>query len=431
MNKKKSKNKNTSFKWFENAKIYQVLIDRYAGYKEKYNVENLKKNFIYGNLQALMTKLDYIKSLNFNMIYLSPFYVNHQNAYHGYHSINSNHVDPRFAFGEKPKDNNIGNALDPNDVKTETSSDLFLKQFIGECHKKNLFVMMDMVPNHLHKDHPFFIDALKNKNSKYRDWFYFLDNPKNKYVPYLCFLSYGELPKLNLDNEECFNYIINSTKKFLSYDIDALRIDHCIGPKLQTLKKIVDNIHKDYPDVPCIGECMTFCIEKNYQSIFGVKKEYLEYTNIKSLNNIKYLDEIFLNYVNILDGLIDFSFQLIIQTFAEGKITENECLKEIEKHFERFEKYNNFFLLKNVDSHDTDRILFICKNNISVFKKIMNLLFRKYNGRSDPLIFYYGTEDFMTQEKSIASEPYGDYQCRKPMEFSMQWMKNFFKEKNE
>ena len=38
--KKKSKNKNTSFKWFENAKIYQVLIDRYAGYKEKYNIEN-------------------------------------------------------------------------------------------------------------------------------------------------------------------------------------------------------------------------------------------------------------------------------------------------------------------------------------------------------------------------------------------------------
>ena len=88
-------------------------------------------------------------------------------------------------------------------------------------------------------------------------------------------------------------------------------------------------------------------------------------------------------------------------------------------------------MIKNVDSHDNDRILFRCKNNINMFKKAINLLYRKYNGRNDPLIFYYGTEDFMTQEKSIIEEPYGDYQCRKPMEFCMQWMKHFFKEKNE
>ena len=427
----KKKSKHTSFKWLENVKIYQILIDRYVGYKENYTAEDLKKKFIYGNLKSLMTKLDYIKSLNFNMIYLSPFYVNHENGYHGYHSINFNHVDPRFAFGENPIDNNVGNVFDPNDINVETSSDLFLKQFIGECHKKNLFVMMDFIPNHVHREHPFFIDALKNSNSKYRDWFYFIDNPKNKYVPYLCFLSFGELPKLNLDNEECFKYVINSVKKFLSYDIDALRIDHCIGPKVQTLKKMIDIIHKDYPDVPFIGECMTFGIEKDYQTIFGVKKEYLEYTSKITLNSTKYLDDIFLNYVNVLDGVIDFSFQIIVGMYAEGKITETECLKEIEKHFDKFDKYNNFFLIKNVDSHDTDRILFKCHNNISTFKKVMNLLFRKYNGRNDPLLFYYGTEDFMTQEKLIGDVPYGDYQCRKPMEFSMQWMKSFFKEKNE
>ena len=427
----KRKSNNNSFKWLENAKIYQVLIDRFAGYNEKYTIENLKKNFIYGNLRALMTKLDYIKSLNFNMIWLSPFLVNQPNGYHGYHIINFNHVDPRFAFGEKPLDNDIGNAFDPNDIKIETSSDLLLKQFIGECHKRNIFVMMDIIPNHMHKEHPFFIDAFKNKNSKYRDWFYFIENPKNKYVPYLCFLSYGDLPKLNLDNEDCFKYVINSTKKFLSYGIDCLRVDHCIGPKLLTLKRFVDTIHKDYPDVPLIGECLTFGIENEYQSVFGVKKEYLQLTNKINLNSINYLDEIFLTYKNILDGVIDFSFQSLVGMFAEGKINEKECVKEIEKHFEKFENCDNFILIKCVDSHDTDRILFKCKNNINTFKKAMGLLYRKYNGRNDPLIFYYGTEDFMTQDKSINGEPYGDYQCRKPMEFCIQWMKTFFKEKNE
>ena len=427
----KKKYNNNSFKWLENVKIYQVLIDRFAGCKENYTNDDLKYNFIDGNIKSLMTKLDYIKNLNFNMIYLTPFFVNQPNGYHGYHVINFNHVDPRFAFGEKVVDNNIGNAFDPNDVKIETSSDLLLKHFIGECHKKNIFVMMDIIPNHIHKEHPFFIDALKNKNSKYRNWFYFLEKPKNKYVPYLCFLSYGDLPKLNLDNEDCFKYIINSTKKFLSYGIDCIRMDHCIGPELSTLKKFVDCIHKEYPDVPIIGECRTFGLENEYQSIFGVKRESLQLTNKININTIKHLDDIFLTYINILDGVIDFSFQELVGMFAEGKIDENECTKEIEKHYEKFEKYDNFFLIKNVDSHDNDRILFRCKNNINIFKKAINLLYRKYNGRNDPLIFYYGTEDFMTQEKSINEEPYGDYQCRKPMEFCMQWMKHFFKEKNE
>ena len=427
----KRKRNNNSYKWLENAKIYQILIDRFAGYKENYTVENLKKNFIYGNLRALMAKLDYIKSLNFDMIWLSPFYVNQPNGYHGYHSINFNHVDPRFAFGENPKDNNIGDPFDPNDLKNETSSDIFLKQFIGECHKRNIFVMMDIIPNHVHKEHPFFVDALKNKNSKYRDWFYFLENPKNKYVPYLCFLSFGDLPKLNLNNEDCFQYVLNSTNKFLSYGIDAIRVDHCIGPEIPTLKRLADLIHKYYPDVPLIGECMTFSIENDYQSVFGVKREYLQLTNKINLNALKYLDEVFLTYNNILDGLIDFSFQILVGMFAEGKMDEKECVREIEKHFEKFEKCGNFFLLKNVDSHDTDRILFKCKNNIDTFKKAINLLYRKYNGRNDPLIFYYGTEDFMTQDKTINGEPYGDYHCRKPMKFCMQWMKTFFKEKNE
>ena len=419
-----------SFKWLENAKIYQILIDRFAGYTDNYTIDNLKRNFIYGNLTSLMTKLDYIKSLNFNMIWLSPFFVNQPNGYHGYHAINLNHVDPKFAFGQKATDTNIGDVFDPDDVKKETPADLLLKQFVGECHKKNIFVMMDIVPNHVYKEHPLFIDALKNPNSKYRDWFYFLDNPKNKYVPYLCFLSFGDLPKLNLDNEDCFNHVVNSIKKFLSYNIDAIRIDHCIGPQLNTLKKLVDTIHKDYPDVPFIGECMPFGLANEYESIFGVKKEMLQLTNTVNINNIQYLDETFLTYNDIVDGLIDFSFQILLGMFAEGKITENECVKEIEKHFERFED-SHLILVKNADSHDTDRILFKCKNNIVIFKKVMSLLYRQYNGRNDPLIFYYGTEDFMTQERSIYGEPYGDFRCRKPMEFCMQWMKTFFKEKNE
>ncbi|MBQ4000616.1 MAG: hypothetical protein II643_06465, partial [Oscillospiraceae bacterium] len=41
------------------------------------------------------------------MIWLTPFYVNQPAGYHGYHTENYNHVDPRFAYGEKIEDKNV------------------------------------------------------------------------------------------------------------------------------------------------------------------------------------------------------------------------------------------------------------------------------------------------------------------------------------
>ena len=166
----------TDFTWFKNARIYQIFIDRYAGIKENYNEEELKTSFLYGNIKALLNKLDYIASMNFNVIWLSPFFCNQPNGYHGYHPINFNHVDPRFAYGEHPIDNETGNPFDPQDFDLITSSDKMLIEFIQKCHEKNFKVMMDLVPNHVHETHPFFIDAKNNKESKYRKWFYFVED---------------------------------------------------------------------------------------------------------------------------------------------------------------------------------------------------------------------------------------------------------------
>ena len=99
----------TDFTWFKNARIYQIFIDRFAGYKTNYSEEELKTQFLYGNLKALLGKLDYIASMDFNVIWLSPFFANQPKGYHGYHPINFNHVDPRFAFGEHAEDNITGN----------------------------------------------------------------------------------------------------------------------------------------------------------------------------------------------------------------------------------------------------------------------------------------------------------------------------------
>ena len=450
------------FSWIRGAKIYQVFLDRFAGHKEKFTEDELRKGFLYGNMKALIGKLDYIKSLNFNMVWLTPFYVNQPNGYHGYHAENYNHVDPRFAYGENILDNNKGDLFDPNDVNAETGADLVLKELVEECHKRNLKIMMDFVPNHVYMTHPYFIDAQKNENSKYRDWFYFIkkepmeeeekeikgkkSNKKTKTgkkeendkellshkkkrepeVTHLAFLGFADLPKLNLTNKEVQTHLINSTQKFLKYGIDAVRIDHCIGPDLPSLKNIITTIHKSYPTVPFIGEILPIGISDHSETILGITEEDLKNLDKVDLTSLKYLDEVVLKYVGCLDGALDFAFQYYVDMFVKGEIDEAKCNEEIIAHFKRYGK--DFILLKNIDSHDSDRIMFRCKNNFNLFQKAMKLLYKNWEERNDPVVVYYGTEDFMNQEKTIYGEPYGDFRCRQPMYFTNAWINQFFKD---
>ena len=431
--------------WMKGMKIYQVFLDRFAGHKEVFTEDELRKGFLYGNMKALIEKLDYIKSMNFNMIWLTPFYVNQPNGYHGYHAENYNHVDPKFAYGEKIEDNNKGDVFDPNDVNVDTGADLVLKELIQECHKRDLKIMMDFVPNHCFITHPFFQDALNNEKSKYRDWFYFIKNEKvkeekeeekeevkkeeEKKEPeyrYLAFLNFGDLPKLNLANKDVQEHLINSTLKFLKYGIDAVRIDHCIGPEISSLKTIITKIHETYPKVPFIGEILPSAISSHSETILGVDIEYLKKLDKIDLESLKVLDEIMLKYIGCLDGALDFSFQYYVDMFVQGKIDEKKCIEEITEHFKRF-KEKNFLLLKNIDSHDCDRIMFRCKNNYLLFQKAMKFLYQNWEERNDPIVVYYGTEDFMNQEKTILGEPYGDFRCRQPMYFTNCWINQFFK----
>jgi len=417
-------------KKFRGAKIYQIFIDRFAGCIdiEKCSIDVLKRHFVQGNLSDINDDiLNYIKSMGFNVIWLTPFYVNQPNGNHGYHVINYNHVDPRFAFGNldgiDEDKKSIGDPLNENDVNIETEADKVLKKFVEACHKKGMMVMMDFVPNHCHDTHPFFIEAKKNNSSEYRNWFYF----NNDNINYLQFLHVGELPKLNLSNPEVRAHLINSTKKFLKYKIDAVRVDHCIGPNKNDLNEIIEEIHKTYPDVPFIGEILPFGCQEASETIYGIEPEKVEKFRNENFDAIEALDEIFLDYHGVLDGVLDFSFQYNVDKFVSGFLDEEGCIKRLNDHFSKYKNKKDFLLLKNIDSHDCDRIMYRCHNDIDIQQKALEFLYKDYCERNDPLVVYYGTEDLMTQNDTIRRGSYGDYRCRQPMRFIYKKQKSIFK----
>ena len=359
--------------WFKDAVIYHILIDRFAGCKSN---EWDKPRFLGGNIKGIIDKLDYIKELGINTLWISPFY--ETSAYHGYHITNFFKVDPHFGG----KDDLI--------------------ELISKIHEEGMKIIADFVPNHCSHKHPFFLDAQKSKNSKYKKWFCFRNWPED----YLCFLSFKELPKLNLDNQETFAHIIDSAKYWLNLGIDGYRLDHCIGPKHKFWKAFRKEIKNDYPDCVLIGEAWMRGIKFKELKTVNIRRKYLKWLQGEAPNSL------FKEFIGELDGVLDFNFQSIVRDFILKRISKEKMINQLQRHYEKFP--SRFYLPTFLDNHDMDRFLFECNDNVEALKEAVRIQF----SISQPKIIYYGTEAGISQKKSIFNvSSHGDLQARRPMKW--------------
>ena len=359
--------------WFKNSIIYHIFVDRFAGFKKRDNWD--QPIFLGGNIKGITKKLPYLKSLGVNTLWISPFY--ETSAYHGYHITDFCKVDPHF-----------GNVKD-------------ISNLIKQVHKNDMYIIADFVPNHCSKEHPYFKAAQKDKNSPYFDWFYFTNWPND----YLCFLSIKEIPKLNLNNLQAKDHILGAAKYWLSLGFDGFRLDHVIGPPHLFWKQFKKEIKSEYPHVVLIGEAW----------MMGIKRKELRTINIKN-KYFKWLfgaasDSLLKEYVGELDGVLDFKFQEIIRNYViHPEISREALQKQLNRHYHHFPK--DYFLPTFLDNHDMDRFLFYCRNDKEKLKEAAEIQF----SIDQPAIIYNGTEQGMTQQKSMWNiSSYGDLQARQPM----------------
>lgn len=364
--------------WFSDAVIYQVLIDRFAGYNPK--KEWNKPHFIGGNIKGIINRLSYLKNLGVNTLWISPFYKT--SAYHGYHVTDFFDVDPHF-----------GNKTD-------------LKRLIDLIHQNDMRIIADFIPNHLSKHHPYFKEAQQDKNSEYVDWFYFTNWPDE----YLCFLSVKELPKLNLKNSDTRKYIIDAAKYWLSFGFDGYRLDHVIGPSNKFWAIFTQEIKSKFPDTILLGEAWMKGISWSELKTIQIPWKRLKWFRKHAS------DTVLSNYKGLLDGVLDFTTQqLFNQYLCQQHPSPQNLKKSLNHHYKKFP--SNFFLPIFLDNHDMDRFLFQCNNNITLLKKAINLQFSIHQ----PKIIYYGTEQHISQQKSVwSTNHHGDLQARKPMPWTDQ-----------
>lgn len=99
-----------------------------------------------GDLNGITLKLDYIKGLGCNALWLNPFYLSPFKD-GGYDIVDHKAIDPRF-----------GNLTD-------------FKHLLDEAHKRGIKVCIDLVPGHVSEEHPLFLKSAEETRNEYTDMF--------------------------------------------------------------------------------------------------------------------------------------------------------------------------------------------------------------------------------------------------------------------
>lgn len=359
--------------WLNNSVIYQIFIDRFAGFSSTGGWQ--EPEYLGGNIRGIIDKFEYLKDLGVNVLWLSPFFEGV--AYHGYHITDFNSVDEHFG------------------------SEADVAELLSLAHDAGMKIICDFVPNHCSNQHPFFVDARENPDSKYRDWFHFFEWP-NKYE---CFQEFDILPKLNLDNGAVRDHLRSAAKKWLDLGFDGLRVDHVVGISNKNLKRLFDPLRVEFPDAVFIGEAWFADIPFKYLRTLRVPHKYLVWAF--GLDGLLYR-----NYRGILDGVLDFRTAKYLEKYAKSKDEEKQLVSRIKREASSFgDKLSQVTFL---DNHDMERFLFRVGGDISKLEKAATLQFSLHN----PTVIYYGTEIGLSQTESFASRSsYADILARQPMEW--------------
>jgi len=237
----------SSHDWWKDAVIYQIYT---RSFKDS-NGDGV------GDFLGVVEKLDDLKSLGVDMIWLSPFCTS-PNDDNGYDVSDYTSVNPEFGTLED------------------------LKFLIAEARERDMDVMMDLVFNHTSDEHPWFVESRSSKDNPKRDWYHWAP-PKNGGVPnnwrsyfggnswtldphtgeYYLHIFSKKQPDLNWSNPQVREEMLNIAQFWVDLGIKAFRLDaiHLIGKP------------RGLPDFPAKRQLLEFPLYKNIPETHGYLKE--------------------------------------------------------------------------------------------------------------------------------------------------------------
>ena len=172
-----------------------------------------------GDIQGIISKLDYLKRLGIDIIWLSPVY-------------------------ESPNDDNGYDISDYRKIMKEFGSMEDFDRLLAEAHVRNIRIIMDLVVNHTSDEHAWFVESRKSRENPYRD-FYIWKEGKDGKEPnnwgswfggsawqydettdmYYLHIFSKKQPDLNWDNADVRTQVYDMMRWWLEKGVDGFRMD--------------------------------------------------------------------------------------------------------------------------------------------------------------------------------------------------------------
>ena len=196
-------------KWWHSSVVYQI-------YPRSFNDSNGDG---IGDINGIREKLDYLKELGIDVIWLSPVY-------------------------KSPNDDNGYDISDYCDIMDEFGTMEDMDNLLKEANERGIKILMDLVVNHTSDEHKWFIEAKKSKDNEYRDYYIWRD-PVDGHEPndlgscfsgsawqydettdqYYLHLFSKKQPDLNWENEKVRNEVYKMMNFWVDKGIGGFRMD--------------------------------------------------------------------------------------------------------------------------------------------------------------------------------------------------------------
>lgn len=376
--------------WWKETSIYQI----YPRSFQDSNHDGI------GDLRGIISRLDYIKDLGFETIWISPFFSSPQ-ADFGYDISDYKSIAPEYGSMED------------------------CESLIAEVHRRGMKIVLDMVMNHTSDQHPWFLESASSRDNPKRDWYVWRDGRAPGKAPtnwlsqvrgngwqyskktdqwyWAAFLPFQ--PDLNYRNPEVKETMFNIIRFWLDKGVDGFRLDiigalfedeefrdNPFSPQLIPTGETSDKMFRSTKMVENLPETIEFTKElravmDEYDKrfligeTFGSLKDLREFTGDKKP-----------------DGLhATFLFNSIYTPFKAGKL--RNMIRRYEEYFP--EPWIPSYVYAN---HDSMRRMTTFRNNE---KKIRLQTLLQHTARGIP-VSYYGEEIGMKQStipRSQALDP--------------------------
>ena len=380
--------------WWKESVGYQI----YPRSFKDYNNDGI------GDIKGIISKLDYLKDLGVNLIWISPMY-NSPNDDNGYDI--SNYQDIMNDFG--------------------TMDDF--NELLEEIHKRNMKVILDLVINHTSDEHPWFIESKSSINSPKRDWYIWRKGKEGKEPnnwesifngsvweydeetkEYYMHLFSKKQPDLNWENREVRNEIYKMMIWWLDKGIDGFRVD-----AISHIKK--EPGLKDMPNPDNLKYVSSFDKHMNINGIQDLLKEIKEETfskydivTVGEANGVN-SDEA-LDWVGEKNGKFSMIFQFEHLRLWESHVGKELSMKELKDILTRWQYaladdgWNALF----IENHDIPRAVSSWGSDKEYYKESAKALAMMYFMQKGTPFIYQGQELGMTNVVVKSIEEVDDIQ---------------------